>query len=104
MQFIKTCNNARARYLGQGMHQEVACLDQQSVPGLLSQVFQIHLLLCFRRRSNLASQNKKKQATHQINKPFQNNPHQKFGQITERRALFYKATGIGFTQFKFLKQ
>jgi hypothetical protein len=56
------------------MHQEVACLDQQSAHGLPLQFPQSHLLLRFRQRSNLASQ-KENNKPYQINRPHQNNSH-----------------------------
>ena len=77
------------------MHQEVACLDQQSVPGLLLQILQSHLLFRLRRRSNLASQNKKKQATHQINKPFQNSPHKNVIKSQSVKIYFKKLLEVG---------
>jgi hypothetical protein len=77
------------------MHQVVACLDQQSVPGILPQFPQNHLLLHFRWRSNLASQNKKKQATHQINKPFQNSPHKNVIKSQSVKIYFKKLLQVG---------
>ena len=86
------------------MHQEVACLDQQSVPGLLPQILQIHLLLCFRRRSNLASRNTKKHTTTPNQQAILDQSTQNFDKITKSKDSLYEATGIGFTNFGFLKQ
>ena len=63
------------------MHQEVACLDQKSVPCLPLQIPQSHLLLRFRRRSNLASRNTKKHTTTPNQQAIPEQSTQKFDKI-----------------------